>query len=143
MEVWISNIHPTMKITLERIKWIALKALSQTNEDGRRLNLILADDAYITDLNARFTGRKHPTDVLSFPFSGERLPTEEGILGEVYISLDRATEQARDFGVSLEDEVRRLTIHGILHLLGYDHQTDKETEVMRRKEDELLSGDSL
>lgn len=143
MEVWISNIHPTMKITLERIKWIALKALSQANEDGRRLNLILADDAYITDLNARFTGRKHPTDVLSFPFSGERLPTEEGILGEVYISLDRATEQARDFGVSLEDEVRRLTIHGILHLLGYDHQTDKETEVMRRKEDELLSGDSL
>lgn len=143
MEVWISNIHPTMKITLEGIKWIALKALSQANEDGRRVNLILADDAYITDLNARFTGRKHPTDVLSFPFSGERLPTEEGILGEVYISLDRATEQARDFGVSLEDEVRRLTIHGILHLLGYDHQTDKETEVMRRKEDELLSGDSL
>lgn len=143
MEVWIGNIHPTMKIKLEGIKWIALKALSQANEDGRRLNLILADDAYITDLNARFTGRKHPTDVLSFPFSGERLPTEEGILGEVYISLDRATEQARDFGVSLEDEVRRLTIHGILHLLGYDHQTDEETEVMRRKEDELLSGDSL
>lgn len=143
MEVWIDNIHPKMKVGLEGLREVALQALPQINEDGCRLNLILADDAYISDLNFRFTGRNRPTDVLSFPFPGERLPTEEEIWGEIYISLDRAVEQARDYGVCLEDEVKRLAIHGILHLLGYDHKTDGEAQVMRKKEDELLWGEPL
>jgi len=143
MEVWIDNIHPKMKLELEGLREVALKAFPRTNEDGCRLNLILADDAYISDLNLRFTGRNRPTDVLSFPLPRERLPTEEGIWGEIYISLDRAVEQARDYGVCLEDEVKRLAIHGILHLLGYDHKTDGEAQIMRKKEDELLWGEPL
>lgn len=141
MVVWIENIHPKMEIELEGLRGIALKALPQTNEDGPILNLILTDDAHITNLNHKFTGRDGPTDVLSFPFPGERLPTEEKIWGEVYISLDRASEQAKDYGASLKEEVKRLVIHGILHLLGYDHRTKEETKIMREKEDQILRGE--
>jgi len=141
MMVQIENVHPQMKLKLDKLRETAQKALPQTNMENLRLNLILADDAYITNLNHKFRGRDWPTDVLSFPFPGERLPTEERIWGEVYISLDRAATQARDYGVRLEDEVRRLIIHGILHLLGYDHQTKEEEKVMREKEDQLLWGE--
>ena len=55
--------------------------------------------------------------------------------------MDRAAEQARDYGIGLEDEARRLIIHGILHLLGYDHQTNKEAKQMKEKEEQLLSGE--
>jgi len=139
--VWIENIHPEMEIELKGLKGIAQKALPPTNMDGRILNLILTDDVYITNLNYRFTGRNRPTDVLSFPFPGERLPTEEKIWGEVYISLDRAAEQVKDYRVCLKEEVKRLVVHGILHLLGYDHRTEEEAKVMREKEDQLLQGE--
>jgi len=139
MEVWITNIHPKVKLRLEKLRSLALKALPQMDEG--RLHIVLTDDPYITKLNRRFTGRAGPTDVLSFPFPAERLPTEERVWGEIYISLDRAAEQARDYGIGLEDEARRLIIHGILHLLGYDHQTNKEAKQMKEKEEQLLSGE--
>jgi len=138
MMVQIENIHPQMKLELDKLRETAQKALPQTNMENLRLNLILADDAYITNLNHKFRGRDWPTDVLSFPFPEQELPTEEKIWGEIYISVDRAATQARDYGVRLEDEVRRLIIHGILHLLGYDHQSDEEARQMREKEDQLL-----
>ncbi len=139
MEVWITNIHPKVKLRLEKLRSLALKALPQM--DKGRLHIVLTDDSYITNLNRRFTGRTGPTDVLSFPFPAQRLPTEEMVWGEIYISLDRAAEQARDYGIGLEDETRRLIIHGILHLLGYDHETNKEAKQMKEKEDQLLSGE--
>ena len=141
MVVQIENIHPQMKLELDKLRETAQKALPQTNMENLRLNLILADDAYITNLNHKFRGRDWPTDVLSFPFPEQELPTEEKIWGGIYISVDRAATQARDYGVRLEDEVRRLIIHGILHLLGYDHQSDEEARQMREKEDQLLWGE--
>jgi len=80
------------------------------------VNVVLCDDDLITELNERFRGRGTATDVLAFPFE------EEDFLGEVYVSLDRVQRQAEEYGVSLEDELRRLVVHGLLHLLGYTHE---------------------
>lgn len=79
------------------------------------VNVILTDDEELTRLNERFKARKGPTDVLSFPFE------EEEFLGEIYVSLDRARAQARRFEISEGIEIKRLVLHGLLHLLGYSH----------------------
>ena len=79
------------------------------------INIILGDDETLADLNRRFKKRVGSTDVLAFDFG------EEDFLGEVYVSLDRAKEQSLEFGVSEEEEIKRLVIHGILHLLSYKH----------------------
>lgn len=77
---------------------------------------MLADDATLADLNLRFKKRRGATDVLSFPLE------EEDFLGEVYVSIDRARDQAREYGESEEREIKRLVLHGLLHLLGYTHE---------------------
>jgi probable rRNA maturation factor len=88
--------------------------------DGRRFTCLLADDAELQRLNRQFLKHDYPTDVLSFPSPGP-----DGFLGEIAISLERAAEQARERGHSLADEVEVLLLHGVLHLLGMDHQKDR------------------
>lgn len=102
--------------------------------EGRReveLNLVLVDDGYIQRLNRQFRGEDRPTDVLAFP-------GDNRFLGEVYISWDRALAQAKEFGVSIAEEVDRLAIHGLLHLLGYTHPGIYELEERYLKEVELM-----
>jgi probable rRNA maturation factor len=85
-------------------------------------SVILVNDRYIHDLNRRFRGRDRPTDVLSFNLQSSICNLQSAIpLGEVYISRDTARRQAREYGVAYRDEVRRLALHGLLHLLGLTH----------------------
>lgn len=81
---------------------------------------LITGDAELLRLNTQFRKKKYPTDVLSFP-SGEA----RGPLGELAISADRALEQAREHGHGVGDEIRILMLHGVLHLMGYDHETDR------------------
>lgn len=90
--------------------------------------VILCSDYMIRKLNKRYRGKDKATDVLSFYF-GDR-----DLLGEVYISPQRAKVQARRYGVSYEDELKRLLIHGLLHLMGYDHIKKADRAVMEGKE---------
>ena len=85
---------------------------------GRSFDCLITGDAELRRLNREFRGRDYPTDVLSFP------ATLPGSLGDLAISLGRARSQARAFAHSAEDELRILMLHGLLHLLGYDHETD-------------------
>jgi probable rRNA maturation factor len=101
-----------------------VKSVLDAEGCGKRVNIVLTDDETLEDLNKRFKKRKGPTDVLAFEFE------EPDFLGEVYVSLDRAREQALDYGVSEEEEVERLVLHGLLHLLGYT-QTQMEP-IMKR-----------
>lgn len=97
------------------------------------LSVVLADDALIRSLNAEWRGIDQPTDVLSFPQDDERL------LGDVVIGTETAARQAADLGHALEIEVRVLLVHGLLHLLGHDHEVgEAEAEAMRAEEDRLL-----
>lgn len=102
------------------------KSLESEVAGGRTFTCLLTGDAEMERLNAMFLGWAEPTDVLSFPAGNG------GPLGELAISADRATEQAHRFGHSLGDEIQILMLHGLLHLLGHDHEKDRGR--MRRLE---------
>ncbi len=85
------------------------------------MTVLLADDARLKELNSSFRHKNKPTDVLSFP----AFENEEGMAGDLAISLETAQRQADEHGHALEDEVRILMLHGVLHLAGYDHEVDK------------------
>jgi probable rRNA maturation factor len=99
----------------------------------REVELSLCDDDTIRELNREYRGIDRPTDVLSFPLEGE-LPHQP--LGALVISVDRVRAKAAELGHSEMEELSLLFIHGLLHLLGYDHETDDGE--MRRKETELI-----
>lgn len=104
------------------------------------LSIVLCDDATIHPLNRDYRGKDKPTDVLSFAQrEGEFAFLEDNLLGDVIISMDTTIRQAQERGHSTEAELRVLLVHGILHLLGYDHIEDDEAEVMEAKEREILA----
>ena len=121
----------------------ALSALGFTR--NCELSVTLTDDERIHALNREYRGIDRPTDVLSFPmysFSDGDAPPEEGefTLGDVVISVERAEAQAKEYGHSTRREIAFLTVHSILHLLGWDHETSPEDErAMFAKQDEIMT----
>lgn len=106
------------------------------------LSIVLTDDAAVRELNRTYRGTDAPTDVLSFAQSeGDEFAHPLGEaphLGDVVISLDTARRQAAEYGLALQDEVSHLLVHGVLHLLGYDHEQHDDAEIMRAHEDAIL-----
>jgi probable rRNA maturation factor len=90
---------------------------------GQPFDCLISGDSELRRLNREFRGMDHPTDVLSFPAGPPTAPAAAH-LGDLAISLGRARAQAREFGHSIEQEVEILMLHGLLHLLGFDHETD-------------------
>jgi probable rRNA maturation factor len=105
------------------------------------VNLTICDNNYIQELNKEHRGIDAPTDVLSFPFYDFDTPEVTTLLGDIVISIDKAKEQAVSYGHSLKRELCFLAAHSSLHLLGYDHEDEKEREDMENRQRELL--DSL
>lgn len=104
--------------------------LHQFNQDQASLSCLLTEDAYIQELNGSFRGEDRPTDVLSFP-AGEAMPgTIATYLGDIAISVPYAQRQADHAGHALTAEIQLLAVHGVLHLLGFDHATPAEKEQM-------------
>jgi probable rRNA maturation factor len=134
MPVLVTRKAPaSVVLRSQRVRAIAEKMLRSLEREGDELSILLTDDAFITTLNATHRGKDGPTDVLSFAQEeGEGKPSAEepALLGDVVISLDTAERQARARRHSLVDEVTFLLAHGILHLIGYDHQTDEEEAAM-------------
>lgn len=103
------------------------------------LSILLTDDTLISELNRRYLRKNGPTNVLAFPMREESLSDEATLLGDVVISLDAAARESQQSGESLERTVTRLLIHGILHLLGHDHEQSRaEARSMNREEKRLL-----
>ncbi len=100
-------------------------------EEEREVSLTFMDNESIQDLNARYRDKDEPTDVLAFPMEGY-------LLGEIIVSLEQAGKQAEEFSHSLEREVGFLVAHGLLHLLGYEHQEKSDRARMKEKEDKYL-----
>ena len=111
--------------------------------ENSELSVTLTDDEHIHELNKKFRGVDRPTDVLSFAFresdEPEILTDELEILGDIIISLERAKFQAETYGHSYLREVIFLTVHGLLHLLGYDHIEESERLEMEREQDFVMS----
>jgi probable rRNA maturation factor len=104
------------------------------------LSILLCDDATIHPLNRDYRGKDKPTDVLSFAQrEGDFAFIDDDVLGDVIVSMDTTIRQAKERNHSTQTELRVLLVHGILHLLGYDHIEDDEAEIMEAKEREILS----
>jgi probable rRNA maturation factor len=107
--------------------------------DDAELSILLCDDATIWPLNRDYRHKDRPTDVLAFAQrEGTPVPGQDHVLGDVVISVETAARQAEERGHSTAHELRVLVVHGICHLLGYDHEDDADAEVMEAKEREIL-----
>ena len=104
-------------------------------------NVIIVDNDYIHKLNKEYRGIDRPTDVISFALEDEEdsIKLDFRVLGDIYISLDKTYEQSKLYDHSFLRELSFLTIHGLLHLLGYDHMNIEDEEVMFKKQEELLN----
>lgn len=138
MSVEIVTLGKGKRITARRVKEKAERILEILNQNRAELSLAIVGNQEIQKLNSRYRNRDEPTDVLSFPSEGY-LPTGEKLLGDVIISVEQAKKQAREGMKKLEEELETLLIHGILHLLGYDHEGSvKEARRMLRMEESVL-----
>jgi probable rRNA maturation factor len=125
----------TRGLRRDRLLRYARALLAAVGEENAELSVALLDDADVAVLNERWRGRHGPTDVLAFALREGRYARHGGsLLGDVVIGLGVAARQATERGHDLETECRRLLIHGVLHLLGYDHQRTQEARRMRAKE---------
>lgn len=146
MSVLISNLQEEVPLDgdLEAlVERVVRSVLEQEGcREGAEVSLVFTDDSYIRELNRNYRGVDSPTDVLSFALDeGEPMPDagEEDLLGDVVISLQAALRQGEEYGHGIRREVAYLTAHGVLHLLGYDHQDEESRAVMREKEEAALA----
>ena len=120
----------------------------EARDGSPEVSIVLCDDDFIRGLNRDYRQIDQPTDVLSFPQEAPSADDPPGlssplddtvVLGDVIISLERAMEQAEAYGHSFEREVGYLLAHGLLHLLGMDHDTEEDRQSMREKEEKILA----
>ncbi|WNM19641.1 rRNA maturation RNase YbeY [Flavobacterium capsici] len=112
--------------------WIENVVISENKVLGE-VNYIFCDDDYLLEINKQYLNHDYFTDIISFDYSEGNL-----ISGDIFISIDRVKENASDFNVSFEDELKRVIIHGILHYCGYKDKSSAEAEMMRSKEEEKI-----
>ncbi len=158
VDVFVANEQEECSVDLDRWAALARAVLEDRHVHGEvEVSLLFVDEPSIAALNEQFLGREGPTDVLSFPIEDEPLPggrsPDSGgsgpgadaedepptLLGDVVICPAAAARGAVEHEVALDDELALLVVHGLLHLLGMDHETDREAEAMERLERELLA----
>jgi probable rRNA maturation factor len=128
------NYETTFKLTKKSdyTKWLSRVILSENKKEGD-INFVFCDDDYLIGLNQQYLSHDTLTDIISFDYSvGNELH------GDVFISIERVRDNAKDFNVSFEEEIKRVMVHGVLHYCGYKDKTDKDKEKMRLKEDEKI-----
>jgi probable rRNA maturation factor len=152
MPTFLNNIQgqPLTESQERQITAILDYGLQIFNKSTAEISLVLVDNDYIQELNLAYSGLNQPTDVLSFALEETDDAPEvvnkaeiPELLGDIYISVERAAEQAVTYGHSFERELCYLAVHGLLHLMGFDHQTPEETAVMREREEQLMREFSL
>lgn len=125
---------------LDKVELFVLHVLDRLGHDHWDLSMVLCDDPFISTLNQEYRHKQGPTDILSFD-QGEWYEGENGrryLAGDVVVSLDTLARNAAEFGVSQDEELRRLVIHGILHLSGRDHETNEAAEPMLIEQESIL-----
>lgn len=144
-----TNSVPTESINLLQ-QLLIYTAKKESISEETELSVNFVDDQSIKELNRNYRQQNKVTDVISFAMQ-ELVEGEVGIIGEnipltlgdIVISFDQAIAQAKEYEHSLERELGFLTVHGLLHLLGYDHMNEEEEKVMFKKQNELLDGFGL
>ncbi len=130
---------PGFEHHVAEVERAAGESLRILDEDGSELSVALVDDATMQDLNATWRGKDRTTDVLAFAQREGEAPGDSELLGDVVISIPTAERQAGERGHPVDHEIRELLVHGILHLLGYDHERSPvEAERMFARQREVL-----
>ena len=112
--------------------WIAQVILSENKKEGD-INYIFCDDEFILNINKQYLDHDYYTDIISFDYSvGNELH------GDIFVSVDRVRDNAQDFNVTFDEELKRVIIHGILHYCGYKDKSKEDEVIMRNKEDEKI-----
>ena len=138
LTIWLRNEHSVLPLTYSvrrTIKRSARAAFRTLEKGGRRaVSVLVCDNARIRELNAAWRNIDKETDVLSFP-----LEDDGKMLGDIVLSLEKAFEQAKEYGHSTAREIGFLTVHSMLHLYGYDHIEEKDRIEMRAMEEKILT----
>lgn len=142
MEIGIFNeTEENLEKELAELKELLEKTAKDEKLDNILFNVIIIDNSKIRELNREYRNIDRETDVISFALEDDKtfnLP-DIRVLGDIYISIDKARSQALEYGHSFKRELSFLAIHGFLHLLGYDHMTKEEEKIMFKKQEEVLS----
>lgn len=126
---------------LETVKSVLQHAVVKEKLENVIFNVIIVDNDYIHELNKNYRHIDRETDVITFALEDEKdmvCPEGKRVLGDIYISIDKAISQAEEYGHSLLRELCFLAVHGFYHLLGYDHMTKEEEDVMFALQEEVL-----
>ena len=143
MDVLFEN-NTNEKINYELIEKVISESLKYEGiSNNAEISVTIVDNEEIRKINNKFRNIDKATDVLSFPlidFNVESLPEDNSkiYLGDIIISIERAEEQAEEYGHSLDREIGFLTAHSMLHLLGYDHMIQEEEKIMFKKQEDIL-----
>jgi probable rRNA maturation factor len=141
MNIYIENRQKAVKLDLRRIRRVVHKLKKFLNCPDQEISFLFVDNEQIRQINRQYLNRDHPTNVISFPLrEGDYGDINPQVLGDIAISAERAFQDAVVGDLSLNDEIDFLVIHGLLHLLGYNHEggNKKESIKMRDKENEIF-----
>ena len=140
MSVLIDNRQNKHKVPLGKVRQQAQAVLNALDCPDGELSILVVDDAEIEILNTKYLNRRRPTNVIAFPMQeGEFSDVNPKLLGDVVISIDTTQKEAELAEISMEIRFTQLIVHGILHLLGYDHETtESEAQEMENKSNELI-----
>ena len=132
----VVNLQRKTKLDLEPIKEFSEQLREVASDaDNRDFSVAFVSDRRMKELNSFFRGKDSTTDVLSFPHESDEFDPDDSNLGDIVISVEQAERQAGENGLTLENEIKQLILHGVLHLSGYDHETDNGE--MNKKELQL------
>jgi len=141
MEVLIDNRQSRHKIALKKIKQTVQVILNALDCPDGEISILIVDDPQIEELNQQYLNREGPTNVIAFAMrEGEFADLSPHLLGDVVISMDTAAKEAQIAATSMERRFNELLVHGVLHLMGFDHETSEEdAQVMEGKSREILA----
>ena len=142
MKITIENRQARQKIRKVLLRKVARKILSASGCPDSQLSILIVDDAMIQEINRDYLGKDRPTNVISFAMQeGEGSGVQPDLLGDVVISAETAERDALEAKTTFESELYFLLLHGILHLLGYDHErgTQDDADRMEAREREVFS----
>jgi probable rRNA maturation factor len=138
--IYIKEENKNLPVSIKILKKLSRAAFSLTGKEAGDISLVVCDDQFISRLNTKYKGIEAPTDVLSFTMREEETPQiGSNILGDIIISIDTARRQANAMGETLDEEFLILFIHGLLHLLGYTHNYQKDEKTMMEFTNKILS----
>ncbi len=141
MPIIIENRQKKISVDRRRLRRAMTRIMKYLNCSSKVLSLLIVDNKEITEINRRYLNRDYPTNVLAFSLAaGEFGNINPDILGDIVISADMAYKDAAEAGIEFNDELAFLMIHGVLHLLNYDHEnvSHRETQQMKEKEQKLF-----